>query len=234
MKTLIFLSALTLIGFNLNAQDNSRERRIEQERRMSRVITVEDRVSRMDNALELTDKQKAELTEYFNELDAERAKALESVQETRVVRRTEAEKRQKTNEEKLKNILGEKYETWQKTPLSGRNPSVVATGRQNTRSGFQSNRTAANRKPMTAEQQADRLTKRLNLSETQKRELTVFLEKNEKAREQRMADEKLSRNERRLEAEKKAQEHAAELEKILGTEKYNELIDSGNRTVRRK
>ena len=87
---------------------------------------------------------------------------------------------------------------------------------------------------MTAEQQADRLTKRLNLSETQKRELTVFLEKNEKAREQRMADEKLSRNERRLEAEKKAQEHAAELEKILGTEKYNELIDSGNRTVRRK
>ena len=26
----------------------------------------------------------------------------------------------------------------------------------------------------------------------------------------------------------------AELEKILGTEKYNELIDSGNRTVRRK
>ena len=35
------------------------------------------------------------------------------------------------------------------------------------------------------------------------------------------------------EAEKKAQEHAAELEKILGTEKYNELIDSGNRTVRR-
>ena len=128
MKTLIFLSALTLIGFNLNAQDNSRERRIEQERRMSRVTTVEDRVSRMDNALELTDKQKAELTEYFNELDAERAKALESVQETRVVRRAEAEKRQKTNEEKLKNILGEKYETWQKTPRSGRNPSVAATG----------------------------------------------------------------------------------------------------------
>ena len=236
MKILIFLSALMLLGINLNAQENTRERRIEDERRMSRVISVEDRVARMDNTLDLTDKQKADLTQYFNELDAERTKALESAQESRAARRVEAEKRQKANEDKLKNILGDKYEAWQKAPRSGRNPSVVANSRMNTRNGIRSNRTAFNRKPMTATEQADRLTKRLNLSETQKKELTAFFEKNEKVRDQRIADEKLSRNERRLEAEKTAKEHAAELEKILGAEKYKELIDSRseNQIDRRK
>ncbi len=226
MKILIFLSALMLLGINLNAQENTRERRIEDERRMSRVISVEDRVARMDNTLDLTDKQKADLTQYFNELDAERTKALESAQESRAARRVEAEKRQKANEDKLKNILGDKYEAWQKAPRSGRNPSVVANSRQNTRSGFHSNRMASNRKPLTVQEQADRLTKRLDLSEAQKNQLIGFFEKNAKAREQRITDEKLSRNERRLEAEETAKEHAAELEKILGAEKYKELIDS--------
>lgn len=226
MKTLIFLSALMLLGANLNAQDNTRERRIEEQRRVSRVLSVEDRVANMDNALDLTDKQKADLTEYFKELDTERAKMLESAQESRAARRAEAEKRQKANEDKLKNILGDKYETWQKAPRSGRNQSAVANSRMNTRSGLRSSRTAFNRKPATAAEQADRLTKRLNLTETQKKELTNFFEKNEKIRAQRIADEKLSRNERRLEAEKIAKEHATELEKILGAEKYKELIDS--------
>lgn len=236
MKTLIFLSALILLGVNLNAQDNTRERRIEEQRRVSRVLSVEDRVTNMDNALDLTDKQKADLTQYFKELEAERATMLESAQESRTARRTEADKRQKANEEKLKNILGDKYETWQKAPRSGRNQSVVANSRMNTRSGLRSNRTAFNRKPVTAAEQADRLTKRLNLTETQKKELIGFFEKNEKGRAQRIADEKLSRNERRLEAEKTAKEHATELEKILGAEKYKELIDSGkeNRIDRRK
>lgn len=236
MKTLIFLSALMLLSVNLNAQDNARERRIEEQRRVSRVLSVEDRVANMDNALDLTDKQKADLTGYFKELDTERAKMLESAQESRAARRAEAEKKQKANEDKLKNILGNKYETWRKAPRSGRNPSVVTNSRVNTRSGLRSNRTVFNRKPVTAAEQADRLTKRLNLTETQKKELTVFFEKNEKVRAQRIADEKLSRNERRLEAEKTAKEHAAELEKIIGAEKYKELIDSGkeNRIDRRK
>ncbi|MDO5523537.1 MAG: Spy/CpxP family protein refolding chaperone [Bacteroidia bacterium] len=232
MKTLILITAFITLGVSLNAQADNRDRRIEQQRRTSRVVTVEDRVTSMHRALDLTDKQKTDLTQYFNDLDAERAKMLESARESRAERRAEADKRQKANEEKLKSILGnEKYEIWQKTPRAGTRQSVVATGGIRTRSGISSARAASGRQPATAEQQADRLTKRLNLSENQKNELIGFFEKNKKARNERRSNENMTRNERRLEAEKASKEHAAELEKILGAEKYKELIDS--RTERR-
>ncbi len=221
----MILSAAILFATQINAQDIIRDRRIEQQRRTSQVMSVDERVKRMDEVLKLTDKQKSDLVEYFAEVNEQRTKSLEGVDANRSTRRAAAENRRLTHNAKLKEILGnEKYDLWMKSPQNNllRNSEVRNT-RQFTRKGNTSGRAIKNRTPLASQEQAKKLKEKLNLSDSQEKDLINYFDNVKKERDARSAEAQKNRNERRLEMEKIREQKLEELKKILGEEKYNDL-----------
>ncbi len=86
---------------------------------------------------------------------------------------------------------------------------------------------------MTAENRAERMAKELDLTDKQKAEIQALFEKQDAKREEQRAEAKKEKTSKReaFEAERKAQD--AELEKIIGKEKF-ELLKQKRAEQRKK
>lgn len=245
MKT-IYITAIAILsttGLFAQRSATSDRQRVHQE------ITVQDRVENMNKSLNLTEKQKADLTNFFTKTDAERKKTVEEAKITRETRRVEAEKRRTANEAELKQILGEeKFNQWRESNSGNRN--VSSLNRRNSERGFNRsgsisrNAESGNRGTqrgsrviLTPQEQAEKLAKDLDLTDSQKASLTEHFTEMQAAREKNRNNTELSRGDRRAQAEIRIKENNAKLKEILGETKFKELQERRavvrNRSTRR-
>lgn len=91
----------------------------------------------------------------------------------------------------------------------------------------QQNRQNANREK-TAQDMVDRVERKIDLTEKQKADLLKYFDKMQAENKQSQLDARKEREKRMDEREALRSQRSRELEKILGKEKYDELMDSQN------
>ena len=227
-KILLTMGAIVFMFSGLMAQNQEKPKREK--------ISVEDRVEKMAKSLELTDKQKGELTTFFKDMEKNRENEVKKEKATK----EEMEAKMKEMQTKLKSILGdEKFEKWQKMrPQKGKDGEQVKDRKKGPAAemGFaprfkkmdmQQRPERQKREMPTPKEQADRLTKQLNLTEAQNAELVTYFTdqktKREAARESAKKEDKTTKEARQAEMKKEREQESAALEKIIGKEKMDEL-----------
>lgn len=204
-----------------------------------RPISVADRVERMAKSLELNDKQKQELTAYFTEMDEKMKKEMGSERKEMEGGKEKMEARMKEMNEKLKSILGdEKFEKWQSMrpkrgehregppaqgkPVMGPNPGMTPPADFN-ETDVQQRPDRPKREMPSPKEQAERMTKQLNLTADQQKALEEYFTELKAKREERMKENRDSKEDRREQMQKEREAQSAQLEKIIGKDKMKEL-----------
>jgi periplasmic protein CpxP/Spy len=191
-------------------------------------VSPEKRAERMAKELELTDAQKAKVQALFEKQEATRVKRQSEVTKLREEHMAKFEAERKAQDADLIKIIGQdKFQKLEneraehKAKMMERREGVqkhrAERGRQNkeyNRSEFQK---------VTAEKRADKMAKVLALTDIEKNKVQALFEKQDAKREQHQAAVKKVRDEQiaQFETERKAMN--ADLEKIIGTEKYQKL-----------
>ncbi|MDR1518055.1 MAG: hypothetical protein LBS52_08195 [Dysgonamonadaceae bacterium] len=225
MKKILLTLGAALLMTGLMAQNNGGNYRPER-------MSVKDRVDRMAKSLELTDQQKKDLTTFYTEMDEQMKKERESGTQRS---REEMGTRTKEMNDKVKAIIGnEKFEKWQSTrPQRDTNaPDREGAGnRPNARASQGQGTPPASVSP---EEQAEWLTKRLDLTPTQKAALVKHFTEAKAKRESAGKDVQKSDADRRAELQKARDAENAEIAKIIGKEKMEQLKNQRRNSTERK
>ncbi|NDV47607.1 hypothetical protein D0T49_11165 [Paludibacter sp. 221] len=84
-------------------------------------------------------------------------------------------------------------------------------------------RTEMKRERISAEQRAERMAKQLELTNDERMKVQALFEKQDKEREKEMAEMQKQREEKQAKAKAKKEKQDAELQKIIGKKKFEQL-----------
>lgn len=180
-------------------------------------LTIDQQVERVAAELKLTEKQQKELKECLEARAKENEEFRTSSRNMTAIERREAQQKLRTEQQdKIKKILGE--ENFAKFQEMG-----VRFGQMQQAPGMQ----------MTPERQVEALSRTLELSNTQKTQLTKFFEeRNREMQGMRERSMNLLAEERRELMQKSQAEQEAKLKEILGEENFTKYQEQMRRQMR--
>lgn len=168
-KTIVTLAFTVVIASTVFAQQNRSSQVDPKNGDKNREMTTQEMVDRIERKVDLTEKQKAALLEFFEETKAQREQTRLQAQQEREKRRAENEAVRNEQSRKLEQILGkQKYEELTDT----RNSSGL-----------------------TPKEKADRVAEKYGLSEQQRDNLEKYYRKNREDREAIRQQERTKREE---------------------------------------
>lgn len=190
-------------------------------------ISAQDRADRMAKQLTLTDAEKTQVQALFEKQDANLEKHLAELNKMKDDQMAQMDANRKTQDAEIENVIGkEKFQTLQtrRSEMMGKmkdgksgNRNMPPRERMEMRNHMQGNMLPS------PEKRAERMAKILSLSDAQKAGLQAVFVKQDAERVQHLSDLKKFRDDQKakFEALKKAQD--ADLQKIIGTEKFQKL-----------
>lgn len=187
-------------------------------------MTSEERAKAVQKAISITDEQTTKLKEYYDSLETSMKEMREKMRSLSADERLEyLKKSRETEEAKLKEILGDKYEAYDKVKNRLERPQMRPS--ENGARG-----------PMTVERRIENLTKALNLNEEQQKKMTELYKEQEKnAQALREKLQNLSREERQAQMKTSREELNTKIKEILGEnlfKKYTEYQAQNQRAQR--
>ena len=191
-------------------------------------VSPEKRAVKMAKELELTDAQKAKVQALFEKQEATRVKHQSEVTKLREEHMAKFEAERKAQDADLIKIIGQdkfqkleseraEHKAKMMEKHEGMQKRHAERGRQNkeyNRSEFQK---------ITADKRADKMARVLALTDIEKNKVQALFEKQDAKREQHQAAVKKVRDEQMAQFETERKTMNADLEKIIGTEKYQKL-----------
>ena len=191
-------------------------------------VSPEKRAVKMAKELELTDAQKAKVQALFEKQEATRVKHQSEVIKLREEHMAKFEAERKAQDAELIKIIGQdkfqkleseraEHKAKMMEKQEGMQKHHAERGRQNkeyNRSEFQK---------ITADKRADKMARALALTDIEKNKIQALFEKQDAKREQHQAAVKKVRDEQMAQFETERKAMNADLEKIIGTEKYQKL-----------
>ena len=206
----------------------NRIHRKEYNRIESTQFSAQNRAEKMAKALQLTDAEKAKVQDLFEKQRAKMVQHLAVVKKVKEEQKAQFAAERTSMNADLEKIIGtEKYQKLEnKRSEVKENMKERRTGNQAEQHGrdWQNNRNKKNDLAMVSpEKKAEKMTKLLGLTDTQKADLQSLFEKQTVIREQQMQKVEKQREEMKsqFEAQRKTSDEA--LAKILGPDKYQKF-----------
>jgi len=206
----------------------NRIHRKEYNRIESTQFSAQNRAEKMSKALGLTDAEKAKVQDLFEKQRAKMVQHLAVVKKVKEEQKAQFAAERTSMNADLEKIIGtEKYQKLEnKRSEVKENMKERRTGNQAEQHGrdWQNNRNKKNDLAMVSpEKKAEKMTKLLGLTDTQKADLQSLFEKQTVIREQQMQKVEKQREEMKsqFEAQRKTSDEA--LAKILGPDKYQKF-----------
>jgi len=206
----------------------NRIHRKEYNRIESTQFSAQNRAEKMSKALQLTDAEKAKVQDLFEKQRAKMVQHLAVVKKVKEEQKAQFAAERTSMNADLEKIIGtEKYQKLEnKRSEVKENMKERRTGNQAEQHGrdWQNNRNKKNDLAMVSpEKKAEKMTKLLGLTDTQKADLQSLFEKQTVIREQQMQKVEKQREEMKsqFEAQRKTSDEA--LAKILGPDKYQKF-----------
>ncbi|MDD4968051.1 MAG: hypothetical protein PHT07_01335 [Paludibacter sp.] len=191
-------------------------------------VSPEKRAERMAKELGLTDAEKVKVQALFEKQEAARMQHQGEMKKLREERMAKFEAERKAQDADLVKIIGQ--DKFQKLESERGERKAKMMER---REGIQKNRAERGRQhkeynraefpKITAEKRADKMAKVLGLTDIEKGKVQALFEKQDAKREQHMAAVKKVKDEQMAQFETERKAMNADLEKIVGTEKYQKL-----------
>ena len=191
-------------------------------------VSPEKRADKMAKELGLTDAEKAKVQALFVKQEAVRVQHQSEVIKLREEHMAKFEAERKAQDAELVKIIGqdkfqklENERTEFKAKMMARREGIQKNRRDKVRQHKEYN--SAEFPKLTAEKRADKMAKALALTDTEKANVQTLFEKQDAKREQHLAVVKKVKTEQlaQLQAEHKSMN--TDLEKIIGTDKYQKL-----------
>ena len=192
------------------------------------MVTAQNRAERMAKVLSLTADQKAQVQALFEKQDANLDKQLAELNKIRKDHLAQMETIHKTQDAEIEKVIGkEKFQTLQtkRSEMMGKmkdgkmeNENMPPRAKMGMPNPMQNKMMQ-----LTPDKRAERMAKELTLSETQKASLQEIFVKQDAERVQYMTDQKKFREDQEVKFEALKETQDADLQKIIGPEKFQQL-----------
>ena len=191
-------------------------------------ITPEKRAERMAKELGLSDAEKVKVQALFEKQDAKRDQHQAAVKKVRDEQKAQFETERKVQDAELETIIGkEKFQQLEKkrTEIQSR-MKERREGNQRPQFGKRNHNNQFNpeeRPKVSAQDRADKMAKKLSLTDLEKSKVQALFEKQDANQVQHQAEMKKIREEKKTQFEVERKAQGSELEKIIGTQKFQKL-----------
>lgn len=191
-------------------------------------ITPEKRAERMAKELGLSDAEKVKVQALFEKQDAKRDQHQAAVKKVRDEQKAQFETERKVQDAELEKIIGtEKFQQLEKkrTEIQSR-MKERREGNQRPQFGKRNHNNQFNpeeRPKVSAQDRADKMAKKLSLTDLEKSKVQALFEKQDANQVQHQAEMKKIREEKKTQFEVERKAQGSELEKIIGTQKFQKL-----------
>ena len=191
-------------------------------------VTPEKRAERMAKELGLSDAEKLKVQALFEKQDAKRDQHQAAVKKVRDEQKAQFETERKVQDAELEKIIGtEKFQQLEKkrTEIQSRmkerreGNQIPQFGKRNHNNQFN----PEERPKVSAQDRADKMAKKLSLTDLEKSKVQALFEKQDANQVQHQAEMKKIREEKKTQFEVERKAQGSELEKIIGTEKFQKL-----------
>jgi len=191
-------------------------------------VTPEKRAERMAKELGLSDAEKVKVQALFEKQDAKRDQHQAAVKKVRDEQKAQFETERKVQDAELETIIGkEKFQQLEKkrTEIQSR-MKERREGNQRPQFGKRNHNNQFNpeeRPKVSAQDRADKMAKKLSLTDLEKSKVQALFEKQDANQVQHQAEMKKIREEKKTQFEVERKAQGSELEKIIGTQKFQKL-----------
>ena len=207
------------------------------------ISTPQMRADRMATELGLTDNEKAKVKDFFEKEDANKVKRMDEVQKIRKEMKAKIDGDKKSSATELEKIIGKdkvqkladkreemraKMDNNKKEGRGGRNALSAEKSKMNRpHNGNKTKRGNERRQNtiVTPQMRADRMTTELGLTDNENAKLKNLFEKEDAIKVKRMDEAQEIQKEMKAKIEDDKKSNATELEKIIGKEKVQKLVD---------
>jgi len=191
-------------------------------------VTPEKRAERMAKELGLSDAEKVKVQALFEKQDAKRDQHQAAVKKVRDEQKAQFETERKVQDAELEKIIGtEKFQQLEKKRTEIQSMlKERREGNQRPQFGKRNHNNQFNpeeRPKVSAQDRADKMAKKLSLTDLEKSKVQALFEKQDANQIQHQAEMKKIREEKKTQFEVERKAQGSELEKIIGTEKFQKL-----------
>ena len=227
----------------MNRSNNVQKTERGKEKRQRTLVTPQMRADKMATELGLTDKETAKVKDLFEKEDANKVKRMDEVQKIKKEMKAKIDGDKKSITAELERIIGKDkvqkladkreemramMENNKKEERGGRQALSAEKSKMNRPHNAQKSKRGNERRQntiVTPQMRADRMTTELGLTDNENAKLKNLFEKEDAIKVKRMDEAQEIQKEMKAKIEDDKKSNATELEKIIGKEKVQKLVD---------